>query len=350
MQNTYLNKDMDSNNMRGVVGLANLGNTCYMNSAIQAFRHCPEWTVFCKKGGSLEKYLKEEDNTHKKITNAYQDLIQSLWAGSGPAYINPIGFYDNLREVVKGTLYEDFMKKTPQDSHEFLTWLMDQMYMATEKEVNIAIPTQPMVPMSLEALKAWKGFFEKKYSPLTDLIFGMLQIQYTCGNCNTVHTRWETFNTLKVSCGKNEDGKPFTLQECFLNEFKNEEIDGYQCDHCKEKSKTQKTICIWKLPKMLIVTLKRFTPFGTRDNTPLLYDGSPICFKGLFSKDSGESSKDKDYSIFATVDHHGNHMGGHYTSQCLSPVWKTWNFYDDESARAIENPEFGSQTYMMMFR
>jgi ubiquitin carboxyl-terminal hydrolase 2 len=341
---------MDSKTTRGVIGLANLGNTCYMNSAIQAFRHCPEWTVFCKKGGSLEIHLKEENTSTKKIAIAYQDLAQSLWAGSGPAFVKPIGFYQSLREVVKGTFYEDFIRKTPQDAHEFLTWLLDQLYMATEKYVTIEIPTNKIPKMSLEAVKAWKGFFEKKYSPLTDLIFGMLQIQYTCGNCNTVHTRWETFNTLKVSCGKDKSGNPLSLIDSFHTEFQNEEIDGYDCDKCKQKSKTQKSTRIWKLPKVLILTLKRFTPFGTRDNTPVLYDGSPLSLKELFSKDSHENSKEKVYNIFATVDHHGHHMGGHYTSQCLSPIWKTWSLYDDETVHKINKPDFGPQTYMMMFR
>jgi ubiquitin carboxyl-terminal hydrolase 2/21 len=335
----------EENKKRGVVGLANLGNTCYINSAIQAFRHCPEWTVFCKKGGSIEKHLKEEDSNHKKIAIAYQDLIQSLWAGSGPAFVKPIGFYDTLREVVKGTIYEDFIKKTPQDSHEFLTWLLDQLYMATENEVNIEIQNSKIPEMSLQAVKAWKNLFEKKYSPLTDLIFGMYQTQYTCGNCDTVHTRWETFNTLKVSCGKSLD-----LNECFIAEFQDEEIEGYDCDKCKQKSKTKKTVSIWKLPKILIVTIKRFTPFGTRDSTPLLYDGAPICLKDVFSKDSFEASKEKSYKLFATVDHHGHHMGGHYTSQCYNPVWKSWNLYDDEGVYNIDKPQFGAHTYMMMFR
>jgi hypothetical protein len=43
-------------------------------------------------------------------------------------------------------------------------------------------------------------------------------------------------------------------------------------------------------------------------------------------------------------------MGGHYTAQCFSPVWKKWHLYDDENVYAIEKPRFGVETYMMMFR
>jgi len=336
---------------RGIVGLANLGNTCFINAGIQAFRHCPEWTLFCKKNGDIEKYIKDDTTRSAKVVYAYQDLIYSLWAGSGPAYVRPIGFYDQLKVLVKGTLYESFTQRTPQDAHEFLVWLLDQMYMGTQKEVDILLPeASSCSAMAFQANKAWKTSFEKQYSPLTDLLFGLFRIQYTCGGCKTIHTRWETFNVLKVSLKKGSDGKPLSLEDCIRHEYHDEVIDGYACDACKEKHTTTKRTTIWRLPKVLLVTLSRFTPMGTRDNTPLVYDGHPLVLDSVFSTESTEPTRIKQYTLFATVDHHGHHMGGHYTAQCFSPVWKSWHLYDDEAVHEIAGPRFGTETYIMMFR
>jgi ubiquitin C-terminal hydrolase len=351
--------------MRGVVGLANIGNTCYMNSVLQALRHCPEWTLFCTKG-TVDEHIQTKDSPSSKILYAYKDILKSLWAGTGPAYVIPRGFFDQLKLVVKGTIYDDFIQRTPQDAHEFLVWLLDQMYMATQKKITIVIRESQQSQQSQEtqqtqetqktqqtkqdsmkllALKGWKAAFEHQYSPLTDLIFGMHRIQYSCSNCHAVHTSWETFNILKITPQKNTD-----WMTCIQDEFKSEEIEGYHCDACHGKHTTTKQIHIWRLPKVMMITVRRFTPMGTKDSTPIQYDGTSLNLSSLFAPESQESSRKHNYHVFGTVDHHGSIGGGHYISQTLNPVWNTWHLYDDQAAHPIEKPSFGSNTYIMFFR
>jgi len=236
-------------------------------------------------------------------------------------------------------------KNSGQHAHEFLVWLLDHMYMATQKKVSINITnSSSLSPMIIKSLEGWKSAFENQYSPMTDLFFGMYRIQYNCKGCSAVHSRWETFNVLKISPGHK------SIQEALEHEFKEEIIEGYDCDACKSKTETVKSVSIWRLPKVLIITLKRFTPMGGRDNSNFDYDGSPVNLDPSFSPESQHESRKKIYNIFASIDHHGNHMGGHYTSQCFNPVWKKWHLYDDEAAHNIEKPNFGIQTYILFFR
>jgi ubiquitin C-terminal hydrolase len=333
---------------RGLLGLANLGNTCYMNSVLQALRNNKEWTLFCLKD-HVKPFITEKDTQPKKILLAYIELLQSLWGGKGPGYVMPKGFFDKLKEVVQGGIYEDFIRRTPQDAHEFLVWLLDQMYMATQSEQKMTLVSEEKIePMIRQALKGWIGAFEKQYSPLTDLVFGMYRIQYQCQSCKTIHTRWETFNTLKYTPLAGQDGKPLDLLECLKQEFQEESIDEYACDTCAPaRAPAKKTVCIWRLPKCLILTAKRFSPTGHKIHTPVAEFMEPTKFFGLFAPESHEPSKHIAYDLFATVDHHGSHFGGHYTAQAKSILTGKWGHYDDETHMPIGAPSVGRTTYMM---
>ena len=333
---------------RGVVGMANLGNTCFMNACIQNVRHILEWTIFCTNG-KIKEHIQDESSSSSKILLAYTDLLKSLWAGSSPAYVNPKGFYHVVKHEVQDTLYEDFGKKTPQDAHEFLVWLLDQMYMGSQNKVSMDLLEKDQTSMNYKASNAWKNAFEKTYSPLSDIIFGLLRIQNVCQRCNHAFYRWETFNTLKIGVER------MHMLENLEDEFGDEMIEDYDCEHCKAPKESRpsckKTIKIWRLPKILILTLKRFEyeNFGRKKLHNVAIDET-IKLEKYFVDESKEVSKTRNYKLFGTIDHHGHAMGGHYTAQSYSLIYKHWYLYDDETAYNIENPMFGPHSYLLFYR
>lgn len=325
-----------SKSKKGVTGLANLGNTCYMNAAIQALRHYPEFSLFCTQG-TLEKSCTDKTTDHYRIATAFVDLIQSLWAGSSPNYVLPRGFFETLAASVRGTVYETFIQRSPQDAHEFIVWILDQIFMATQR---------PADPNQL-----WVG---AQWSPMADLFFGVLRIQYKCSLCATAHSRYEVFNTLKIQPAA---GKSFV--ECIEDEIlATETIDEYDCDTCnagaagqRRKSPAEKSTRIWKLPKLLIFTIKRYTPFGQRDNTPIIYSAEELKFDKLYAEETPCILRNFWFRTVSTVDHFGAGMhGGHYAAQAISPVWKEWFMYDDQITEKTDNPRFGPHTYMIFMR
>jgi ubiquitin C-terminal hydrolase len=124
------------------------------------------------------------------------------------------------------------------------------------------------------------------------------------------------------------NGTP-TLDEMFKEEFKPEEIEGYECTTCGPKRQTaRKTVSIWRLPYYLVIVLKRFTFDGRKIQTPIAplpMNGVQMSFQQFFSPESPEYKGDLTYSLHSIVDHHGHSGGGHYNAQCKSAGDMKWH-------------------------
>jgi ubiquitin C-terminal hydrolase len=66
---------------KGIVGLKNLGNTCYANAAIQALRNVSELTYLCLMENSA--LIKRHENHSGILFDSYKDLIKFGGIGVG---------------------------------------------------------------------------------------------------------------------------------------------------------------------------------------------------------------------------------------------------------------------------
>ncbi len=72
---TEQKKDPDPS-LKGVIGLMNLGNTCYANSVIQILRSISDLSVYILNESLSSKCINLDSNP-VKILLGYQDLLKS---------------------------------------------------------------------------------------------------------------------------------------------------------------------------------------------------------------------------------------------------------------------------------
>ena len=338
----------DTSRTEGTGGLVNVGFTCYANAAIQAFRHT--------KG--LEELMNENNYTkflnvskYTDTTKQFANIVQNISRITNKSSIRPNGFWNAFKQVAKDSCFEHLIERAPHDAGEFLMFLLDCIHESLSREVvmnitlcNLKSEKQIFHQKSLEA---WKTSFEKHFSPLVNMYFGMFHVQIICKSCNNISNRWEPFNTLKGVINKN-DNTP-TLIQCIHGELNEELIEDYSCDKCSPKRTTAvRKTKVWKLPETLIVILKRFSMDGNKIHTAIEPFDETLNFETLFYKNSPNIIHSK-YMLRSIIDHHGSANGGHYTAQAKHRKVNKWFLYDDDSVNEIKNPILGNTSYIFFF-
>ncbi|XP_075942034.1 ubiquitin carboxyl-terminal hydrolase 20 isoform X1 [Anarhichas minor] len=110
---------------RGLTGMKNIGNSCYMNAALQALSNCPPLTQFFLDCSGLVR-------TDKKpaLCKSYQKLVSELWHKKRPSYVVPTSLSHGIKLV--NPMFRGYAQQvgasSQQDTQEFLRCLMDQLH------------------------------------------------------------------------------------------------------------------------------------------------------------------------------------------------------------------------------
>jgi ubiquitin carboxyl-terminal hydrolase 4/11/15 len=118
-QNYYSKREA----IAGVCGLTNLGNTCFMNSALQCLSNIPILTEFVLNSyDRMSSYLNIMGKNRIKLFDNYCDIIKKLWFHKY-SYVIPKEF--RLEVSRKGPQFRAYEQN---DCCEFLTFILDTFH------------------------------------------------------------------------------------------------------------------------------------------------------------------------------------------------------------------------------
>ncbi|PNJ45417.1 USP20 isoform 6 [Pongo abelii] len=210
---------------RGLTGMKNLGNSCYMNAALQALSNCPPLTQFFLECGGLVR-------TDKKpaLCKSYQKLVSEVWHKKRPSYVVPTSLSHGIKLV--NPMFRGYAQ---QDTQEFLRCLMDQLHEELKEPVVATVAlTEARDSDSSDTDEKREGdrspsedeFLscdsssdraqvlsagsrrrkEQRYrSVISDIFDGSILSLVQCLTCDRVSTTVETFQDLSLPIPGKED-------------------------------------------------------------------------------------------------------------------------------------------------
>lgn len=120
----------------GLTGLQNIGNTCYMNAALQALSNTPPLTQFFLACSVTALNSSEPGKKPPTLSRSYHRLMQELWHRKRPGYVAPTGILYGIRNA-----HPMFRGYHQHDTQEFLRCFMDQLH--EELKVPLVEPPPP---------------------------------------------------------------------------------------------------------------------------------------------------------------------------------------------------------------
>lgn len=277
--------------MNKLIGLNNIGNTCYLNSALQLLINC---TV-------LTKVI-----LTTKFDNIKLNYIKNFFINYSNSEVSICP--DKLKLIV-GEKSKKFLSFGQQDSHEFLIYLLEVL----EDEFKKSFTNEEICKIKLCEL----------IGSLFDIGISSVIYSEETNEQSKIHIN-ERILSLPIKKGDN-----ITLYDCLNDFLKVEKLDGDSKWFSEKYNKNvvaYKRLILKKLPKYLIIHLKRFSYFSSsnKNNKAVKCDEKIII-------------EDRNYDLRGIIYHSGTANGGHYIS--VIKLNGEWYLCNDGTITKLDNIE-----------
>ncbi|GAB4832784.1 hypothetical protein Ancab_006800 [Ancistrocladus abbreviatus] len=370
----------------GLRGLNNLGNTCFMNSVLQALLHTPPLRnyflsdrhnrYYCQRNNSSTTTRgrrnggKENLNSKLCLACDLDAMFSAVFSGDPTTYSPAKFLYSWWQHAANLATYEQ------QDAHEFFISILDGIHEKVEKDrckphsqgsgdcciahrVFSGILRSDVMCMAC-------GFTSTTYDPCVDISLDLEPNQpEKMGSMKSHHSCNGEVDSMNWSTS--------TLTGC-LDRFTRPERLGtdqkFFCQHCQVRQESLKQMSIRKLPLVSCFHIKRFEHSSLRNMSkkvdrylqfPFSLDMAPYLSSSIlrsrfgnriFSFDGDEQDAQdelsSEFELFAVITHTGKLNAGHYVTYLrLSNQW--YKCDDAWITQVNESIVRASQGYMMFY-
>lgn len=299
--------------VKGIIGLANLGFTCYLNSVLQNLKNVYPFTLYL-----LQNY--KNFNT-SGFTYKYCKLIANLISQKKNKYFKPSEFFYCFQELAP-----NFRICEQNDSCICIMYIFKYL----EKETKKPGEPNPDIIDSLneEDRKKFKQFISKSFngknSYILDYFYGFQQEIFKCRKCQSSNIIFQGFSVLNLPIAITDVQRIYKLEDAFKYYQlwrTHKKKENFDCSACKGWDTMNRSLII-SYPKILIINFKRI--------------GEEYFYNHNVEIPSELILDKYKYELIGFIEHNGGPKSGHNIALCKNFFDDRWYEYDDDQVREIE--------------
>ena len=344
-----------------LIGLNNIGATCFMNSTLQCLSQTKELTKYFlnpkNENRIINNNIASANRNALQLSPIYLELIRKLWDENEGKSFSPHNFM-NVVEKMNPL----FKQGQAGDSKDFIIFILEQLHKELKKPVNSNNLDNNIVLNQYDKNNSFNYFFndfKKDCSIISDIFFGFTETTNECLYCknnynskglnNPICYNYGIFNCLifpleEVKNMKNNANKNNNIQinnncvsiyECFYYNQKSELFTGENRNYCNICKQLYDSIYISKIfssPINLIIILNRGK--GNIYDVKLDFSETIDVSQFVLLKEKPQII----YSLYGVITHIGQSgPNAHFIASCKNPIDNKWYRFNDAFINPISN-------------
>ena len=344
-----------------LIGLNNIGATCFMNSTLQCLSQTKALTYFFLNESNKDRIINNnialENKNNNQLSPIYLELIQKLWEIDGPKSFSPKTFMNTVEKM-----NPLFKQGQAGDAKDFIIFILEQLHKELKQSNNIINQNDNQALNQYDknmALNYFFNDFKKEGSIISDLFFGFNETTNECLNCKNIYNSQNLINPICYNYGifnclvfpleevknwKNNsmqynnmqiNNNRVSLYECFSYNQKGDYFTGENKNYCNICQQLYDSIYISKIfisPNILVIILNR----GRGNIYDVKLDFSEIIDITQFVIQT--DIPQLIYNLYGVITHIGESgPNAHFVASCKSPIDNKWYRYNDAFVNPITN-------------